>query len=304
MTIFRAEHNRNYTVVNNHIITDKSLSFKAKAIWLYAFSRPDNWMFRESDIINQSTDGKTAVRAGIKELQEAGYLVKEKQKRKEDGTFTEVTWVFYETPDIFNKFIPQSGFLPSDNEPLLSTEEISTEKYNVYDDSPDGGESFAPRCEVAKQSYDEMREAMPTISRASASVIAHQVPLAHIRRAIKQLMQSANVKNPVGLFRANLFSLQQAQSETLLRSCGATHGLRADGLERGEELAAYCENEVKLPNGAEFSGYQIIHMVKVYGFNLTLKAVRMVTNTAKELMEERLDIKKLLEIKINELFHI
>lgn len=128
MTIFRTEHNKNYVVVNNFICKDSRLSWKAKGIWLYAFSRPDDWTFRECDLINQSTDGRDSVRAGLKELQEFGYLIKEKQSRKDDK-FSNAEWVFYETPQELKKSLPQTGFPSTENQttenpPLLSIESL------------------------------------------------------------------------------------------------------------------------------------------------------------------------------------
>ncbi len=122
MTIFRTEHKRNYTTVNNFICKDSRLSWKAKGIWLYAFSRPDDWEFHESDIVKQSCDGRDSVRAGLKELQECGYLIKDKQDRTK-GKFSAAEWVFYETPQELKKCLPQteipSSVFPSSENPLL-----------------------------------------------------------------------------------------------------------------------------------------------------------------------------------------
>lgn len=76
--ICRTIHNKNYTIVNNTICKDNRLSWKAKGIWLYAFSRPDDWTFHIEDLIKQSTDGKDAVRSGLQELQKCGYLKRER----------------------------------------------------------------------------------------------------------------------------------------------------------------------------------------------------------------------------------
>ncbi len=112
MTIFRAIHNSNYTTINNTIVKDNRLSWKAKGIWLYAFSRPDDWVFHINDLVNQSTDGRDAVRAGLKELEESGYLRKP-QKREKTGMFGKVEWVFHETP--LKESLPETGFPAADN---------------------------------------------------------------------------------------------------------------------------------------------------------------------------------------------
>lgn len=132
MTIYRVQHKRGYTTVNNFICKDKRLSWKAKGIWLYAFSRPDDWEFNQADLINQATDGREAVRSGLSELEEAGYLHRE-QKRA-NGQFSNAEWIFYETPELLNKCVPNTENLTTvnqitENRPLLSTEKtLSTEK--------------------------------------------------------------------------------------------------------------------------------------------------------------------------------
>lgn len=132
MTIFRVQHNRNYTTINNFIATDKRLSMKAKGIWMYAFSRPDDWEFHLNDIINQSTDGRDSIRAGLRELEECGYLQRNKLK-DEKGQYSKAEWFFYETPVEFKKIIPRTDFPLTENQemenhPLLNTKRLSTEK--------------------------------------------------------------------------------------------------------------------------------------------------------------------------------
>ena len=142
MTIFRTEHKKNYTVVNNFICKDKRLSWKAKGIWLYAFSRPDDWTFNLEDLINQSTDGKDSVSAGLRELEEFGYLQRSRNRDAQGKMIKGAEWVFYETPQAKNESTiqyepkpenpildnPVLGFPVLVNPPLLSTEaKTSTE---------------------------------------------------------------------------------------------------------------------------------------------------------------------------------
>lgn len=131
MTIYRVQHKKDYTVVNNFICKDKRLSWKAKGLWLYAFSRPDDWEFNLTDLINQSTDGKESVSSGIRELEEFGYL--QRDQPRIDGKFSKAEWVFHETPEDLKKSVPKTGNPTTANQvavnpPLLSTDELSTEK--------------------------------------------------------------------------------------------------------------------------------------------------------------------------------
>jgi hypothetical protein len=102
------------------------LSWKAKGIWLYAFSRPDDWHFYLSDLVNKSTDGKDSVSAGLKELEKAGYL-KRTQLRDEKGKMSISVWDFLEIPSQV-ECEPKPDFPITDNPlpdkpPLLSTKE-------------------------------------------------------------------------------------------------------------------------------------------------------------------------------------
>lgn len=129
MAIFRAIHQKNYTVVNNTICTDNRLSWKAKGIWLYAFSRKDDWSFYLSDLVKQSIDGKDSVSAGLKELENCGYL-KRSRVRDENGRLCEAEWFFHETPHTSTYEPKQENPILDkpilDNPPLISTESLTS----------------------------------------------------------------------------------------------------------------------------------------------------------------------------------
>lgn len=150
-SICRVVHNKNYTVVNNHICKDKTISYKAKGIWLYAFSRPDDWQFYLCDIINQSTDGRESVRSGIDELEKAGYLTRE-QLKGENGKFSSYIYTFYELPSEIKISSPLSENpiavdTTAENNPLSSTEaKPSTESINTESSSSKSSSSFDDPC--------------------------------------------------------------------------------------------------------------------------------------------------------------
>jgi len=43
--IIRVEKNKNYSVVNNTVLRDTKISWKAKGIMAYMLSKPDDWTF-------------------------------------------------------------------------------------------------------------------------------------------------------------------------------------------------------------------------------------------------------------------
>jgi hypothetical protein len=77
---------------------DDRLSYKALGIHTYLMSKPDGWEANESDIATRHTDGRSAVRSGIQELIDYGYMVRI-QIRKDKKV---VGWRLdtYETPEL------------------------------------------------------------------------------------------------------------------------------------------------------------------------------------------------------------
>ena len=73
----------NFTTIHNKLITDNSISLKAKGIMLYMLSKPAGWNYNPKDIANNSKDGLESVYSGLKELIEAKYISRRKNK---DGT--------------------------------------------------------------------------------------------------------------------------------------------------------------------------------------------------------------------------
>ncbi len=68
-----------FTQIANEVLFDKRLSCKAKGIFAYMFAKPDDWDFAAERIANDCSDGRKAVLGGLRELEDAGYLVRSKQ---------------------------------------------------------------------------------------------------------------------------------------------------------------------------------------------------------------------------------
>ena len=68
----------NFTAIPNTILNDTELSWKAKGIFAFLASKPDSWQFNMNYIVKQSTGGKSSLQSGMKELEDAGYLRRER----------------------------------------------------------------------------------------------------------------------------------------------------------------------------------------------------------------------------------
>ncbi|MFG2961396.1 hypothetical protein ACGF5O_47735 [Streptomyces sp. NPDC048291] len=88
-----------FTQIANGLFRDSRLSFKAKGIFGYVSTHRDGWQITIPHLVSQGLDGREAVRAGLKELERYGYLVRERLRRP-DGTLGEVVYSITDRPAV------------------------------------------------------------------------------------------------------------------------------------------------------------------------------------------------------------
>lgn len=71
-----------YGVVPNALLNNTELTFRAKGVYAYIQSKPDGWEFSAERISAQTKEGLTAVRMALRELEDIGYLRRNKQRSK------------------------------------------------------------------------------------------------------------------------------------------------------------------------------------------------------------------------------
>ena len=86
-----------FTIVPNQIIDDPTISFRAKGIYAYLRSKPDDWEFRVSNIVGAGKEGRDAIQTALKELENAGYIERV-PNQIEGGKYNGWIWYIYETP--------------------------------------------------------------------------------------------------------------------------------------------------------------------------------------------------------------
>ena len=82
MTVFRVEKNANYTVMSNEHLRNRDLSLKAKGLLSQMLSLPEEWDYSLEGLSRINREGVDAIRTGIRELEEHGYL---ERRRLRDG---------------------------------------------------------------------------------------------------------------------------------------------------------------------------------------------------------------------------
>ncbi|TXH52969.1 MAG: DnaD domain protein [Desulfurellales bacterium] len=96
MSTVRTKKNKNYTTISNVVLNDVALSWKAKGLAAYLFSKPDEWKIQREHLAKQSEDGISAVRSALQELEKFGYLVR--QKTHGEKGIIEWEYILHEEP--------------------------------------------------------------------------------------------------------------------------------------------------------------------------------------------------------------
>ena len=130
MPVFRVSKNRDFTVIANSVFKDRRLSAKAKGILVEMLSLPENWDYTLKGLTTLFSDGIDSIRQGIKELEENGYIVRER-KRDARGRLGGMEYVIYETPEKAVENIVENS-TPEQSSPANAE---PTEDFPVQDES-------------------------------------------------------------------------------------------------------------------------------------------------------------------------
>lgn len=69
-----------FGVTPNNLLSNPNITFKAKGLYWYIQSKPDNWDFSAIRITLETKDGRDWISAGLQELEEFWYLKRHKYK--------------------------------------------------------------------------------------------------------------------------------------------------------------------------------------------------------------------------------
>jgi hypothetical protein len=140
MSVVRIARRDRWAAIANSTLEDERLSFRARGILAWLLAKPDGWSVNSTTIAEHGTEGREAVRTALRELEEFGYMVREKV-RCDIGQIVTVTTV-YETP-------PGTGFrAPVDRAPVSRAPRSKNPEQEPTTPSPPavgGGGGASPR---------------------------------------------------------------------------------------------------------------------------------------------------------------
>jgi hypothetical protein len=94
---YRESREKDYSVISNAFIKNPNLSMKAKGLFCYLLSLPEDWRIYIKELPDHFSDGEDAIRSAVKELKDAGYI-KHERLRNAKGAISGNQYTIIENP--------------------------------------------------------------------------------------------------------------------------------------------------------------------------------------------------------------
>jgi hypothetical protein len=119
-----------YGTIPNDLLNSIYISFKAKGMYAYIQSKPDNWEFSAERISKQVKEGLPSVISALKELENFGYLARNRYQNNKG--FWVVDYLLYEIPIEENLITGK----PNEENPNIGKQSnISNNDYSKQEDN-------------------------------------------------------------------------------------------------------------------------------------------------------------------------
>lgn len=91
-----------YARIDNRVLNDSRLSFRAVGVLAYLLSKPNDWVVKQEELVARMQEGRDAIRNVFRELSRCGYAKLEMAGGKH--------WTIYETPCPEKPSMSSTGF--------------------------------------------------------------------------------------------------------------------------------------------------------------------------------------------------
>lgn len=91
-------YDKSYMVISNYVFEDPNLTLKAKGLFGYLWSRPDDWNFFITELVRHFKGGRDQAMSALDELEKAGYLLRSRVRNELGQLTNKSTWLLSDTP--------------------------------------------------------------------------------------------------------------------------------------------------------------------------------------------------------------
>ena len=134
MAVFRIEKTRDYTVMSNHHLKDRTLTLKSKGLLSMMLSLPDEWNYTTRGLAAICREGVDSIGAALRELESAGYLIRHRLRDK-GGRISDTEYIVYESPHKTPEADSSYTASPCTENPYMVSPDTATPRT----DAPDTG---------------------------------------------------------------------------------------------------------------------------------------------------------------------
>lgn len=98
MAKIKKVYDSSYMVISNHIFEDPNITLKAKGLFGYLWSKPDDWDFFVTEIVKHFKGGRDQAMKALEELEQAGYLLRSRVRNELGQLTNKSTWLLSDVP--------------------------------------------------------------------------------------------------------------------------------------------------------------------------------------------------------------
>ena len=210
MSVFRIEKNKNYTVMSNYHLRDEHLSLKARGLLSMILSLPEDWDYSLAGLVAISKDGLTAVRGALHELEDNGYIHRERQ-RDPNGRLAGSIYTVYECPQPALQ-TPTCENRTQETHTYEDDTELSKDITNIRKESKteETNSAYVRTTRAREETVDELLSFVNDQIGRSLSSIERRVLVRWVEQEIDPEMIRIAVQD--NLFRHDRFDLRYVQT--------------------------------------------------------------------------------------------
>lgn len=215
MPKIRKKYQRGFTTLDNTPLNDESLSWKAKGLFAYLWSKPDDWDYRVTEVAKHATDGVGSTSTGVNELENSGYL--QRKQKNENGVFGDSVWTLSERP-IFKNPITDNPITEkpyTENRTLLNTDQLNTDQPNTKQ-LTDGAHSTSQVFDLWQNNWGypngiAVQDLTEWINEYGADLVHHAITYALRRNITSNGADRYLARKLVGYKQARVTTVEQAE---------------------------------------------------------------------------------------------